>query len=49
MKRTTKLLHRLKEIVAQEPWDVDELVDWAGRLLSAHDDDFWEQEDKRRR
>jgi hypothetical protein len=51
LKRTAEALDRLREIVSAEPWDEDELADWAGEFLAAHHDDFWERwnEDVRRR
>ena len=43
MKANEAMLERLREIVSAEPWDVDDLADWAGGFLAAHHDDFWER------
>lgn len=45
MTNCTALLSRLREIVSQEPWDIEVLAEWADDFLTAHSDDFWERWD----
>jgi hypothetical protein len=48
---TTALMGRLREIVSREPWDQDDLAEWANEFLFAYDDggmgDQFEQERRR--
>jgi hypothetical protein len=52
MKRTMEVIEWLREIVSQEPWNEDDLVDWANEFLAVSydgNDDFWERIDQERR